>query len=132
LIVENLAEQEMLNRTLLDRTIVTESDPVGTRLAQEWFSCCARDGILGVRVPLWFILALARRAVIGGLKTEPDFAAVIIDYLQIPRNVAADSLVTALTAAMSLLARVGRLGPATRIYERVGDYVTSRLIKRLE
>jgi hypothetical protein len=129
---EDLAEQELVNRKLLDHTIVTTSDPVGTRLAREWFLCCARDGILGVPVPLWFVLALARRAVLGGLPRDPHFAAVIIDYLQIPRNAAADGFVAIVTAFMRVLARVGRLPGATRVFECVGEALTSRLISRLD
>jgi hypothetical protein len=131
-LVEDLREQERLNRKLLKHTMVNQSDEIGTRLAHEWFLCCARDGILGVRVPLWLIMALARRAVVGGLPRDPDFAAVVIDYLQIPRNIAADGLVTILTACMRLLAKVGNWRRMTRVFEQVGDVLTTRLIKRLE
>jgi hypothetical protein len=131
-LLDDLRQQEVVNRRLLDHTMITASDPVGTRLAQEWFLCCARDGILGVRVPLWFVLALARRAVLGGLPRDPDFAAAIIDYLQIPRHRLADGFVAVVSLFMRALARVGRWRAARGHFERVGEALTSRLIRRLE
>ncbi|MCZ8379372.1 oxygenase MpaB family protein [Mycobacterium sp. CPCC 205372] len=128
----DLDEQEVVNRKLLEHTMITSSDPVGTRLAHEWFLCCARDGILGVRVPLPFVHALARRAVIGGLPREPGFAAAVIDYLQIPRHPVADRFVTIMTVFMRALARCGRWRPVRNIFELVGEALTSRLIRRLE
>ncbi|WP_454199289.1 hypothetical protein [Nocardia sp. Marseille-Q1738] len=133
LIPADFTKQQVVDRMLIDRSIeLRESGPAGARLTHEWFESCARQGVLGVPVPVWFVHALGRRAILTGLTEHPEFAATILECSNIRLRVLPDSFVRLVGFLKFILAQFTRIGPIGKSFERVGAAITANLIEQLQ